>query len=1268
MLLAFLAVPLGMRGQTATLVSGSGTSGYTVPDGWTTSGTVEGGSYLKFDNGTMTSPEFAPHNGLSFAYSVATFGSGDNHPLTIRILNASTDAVISEMTTATPTSSSYITTGSPLSLGDVTVAFKIQMYGPTGKGVRLRNYSITGTPAGGSTLEDNDLALTGAPIALTFDLYDNDEDQVINYTTSSTGTVSVADNAYVTAEVDQTNKKITVTPVAVTNGTQTITVNQLADDDYKAGSVTFTVNITDNTPFNGVIFNASTDSGTSPIVKDNVSLACSNGVLNNGSEYRFYKNSTTTISTNDGSNITKIEFTGVSGNPASGFGSQAGWSTSGNDGVWEGQAESVSFTASGAQVRATVVRVTVAPNTNPSINAEDMNISYNATSGSIAYSINNEPDPAGTLTAAINGTSTIAGFNLGTVTASAVPFACDANDGVAARTATVTLTYSYGNPINTVTKNVTITQEGNPDAFNNISDISEVGTAYTVKGTVVATNDRGFVIGDGTGYVYYYKGENTGKSIGDKVKVSGTTGTYGHIIQFPAAATVTEATESSYTAGTPAVTSITSVPDYSTGYHLSTYLEFEGVLSESSNKYFITLGSEQIQVSYPTSAQVTTLTAVIDKMAHVKGYFTGINSDNKFTIMLESVEEVFTPTIIVSTNSVDVPADGGSGTINVTYNNITTVSSEVWFCNAAGNDDAIYSWVAADINSSNNVEYLVEENDGAARTAYFKVWAYDDDLNPVYSELITITQEEAPVLGGTINFGSAIGSTKIDDTSVTGNDSYGNTWTITTVFEGESSFTQNASYSQVGASSKPASTITFTTTLPRKVHIKKFSAKFGGFSGTAGDISLKVGTTEIGSGSLSGTADVVAENTTDEIGTVLTVTVTNISKGVKCYYISYAFDEVLSITGITSTSNGWYLIAPPVLSIKPTVGNGILSPDYDLYYFDQTGGGVSGDGKEWRNYKQNSFNLVSGKGYLYANSADVDLVFSGTPYSGNGQVTLTKAGSGDFDGYNLIGNPYNTSAAVDKEFYRMNDTHDGIIVDPVASGGTVDAMEGIFVIATSNGETVTFSQSVSSPAPSNQLVMNLSRNTRGSATIDRAIVRFGEGQMLPKFMLNPDNTKLYIPQGNKDYAVVRSEARGEMPVNFKAAENGTYTISVEAENLDVNYLHLIDNITGMDVDLLATPSYTFEARKSDIASRFRLVFDANTGNDETNDNFAFINNGELIVNGTGTVQVIDILGRQMFSHEVNSSFRIQNSSFAPGVYVLRLANGNDVKTQKIVIK
>ena len=92
-------------------------------------------------------------------------------------------------------------------------------------------------------------------------------------------------------------------------------------------------------------------------------------------------------------------------------------------------------------------------------------------------------------------------------------------------------------------------------------------------------------------------------------------------------------------------------------------------------------------------------------------------------------------------------------------------------------------------------------------------------------------------------------------------------------------------------------------------------------------------------------------------------------------------------------------------------------------------------------------------------------------------------------------------------------------------------------------------------------------------------------------MLNPDNTKLYSPQANVDYAVVPAEAEvGEMPLNFKAEHNGTYTLNFTAEEVSFSYLHLIDNLTGADVDLLSTSNYTFSALTTDDASRFRLVF------------------------------------------------------------------------------
>lgn len=143
---------------------------------------------------------------------------------------------------------------------------------------------------------------------------------------------------------------------------------------------------------------------------------------------------------------------------------------------------------------------------------------------------------------------------------------------------------------------------------------------------------------------------------------------------------------------------------------------------------------------------------------------------------------------------------------------------------------------------------------------------------------------------GQINFGSASGSLNVNSASVSGDDDNNITWNVTT--EGTTSFTPNAAYAQIGSGSKPASSITFTASLGGERKITDFSAKFGGFNGTAGSVALKVGSATVGSGSLSGTSDVTI-NASDktQVGSSLTVTVTNISKGVKAYYISYTMES-----------------------------------------------------------------------------------------------------------------------------------------------------------------------------------------------------------------------------------------------------------------------------------------------------------------------------------------------------------------------------------------
>lgn len=174
---------------------------------------------------------------------------------------------------------------------------------------------------------------------------------------------------------------------------------------------------------------------------------------------------------------------------------------------------------------------------------------------------------------------------------------------------------------------------------------------------------------------------------------------------------------------------------------------------------------------------------------------------------------------------------------------------------------------------------------------------------------------------GSLTFGT--NNTDINSSSVTASDNLGNSWTITTV--GTTSFTENSDYSHVGSSKKPATSITFATTLPSAVNITSFSVKFGGFSGTAGTISLKVDNTEIGTGSLNAANDVTVENNTSASGKVLTISVTGISKGVKVYNLSYTYESAGSGPSAPtfSLAEGTYW-KEQTLELTTTVENGII--------------------------------------------------------------------------------------------------------------------------------------------------------------------------------------------------------------------------------------------------------------------------------------------------------------------------------------------------------
>ena len=185
-----------------------------------------------------------------------------------------------------------------------------------------------------------------------------------------------------------------------------------------------------------------------------------------------------------------------------------------------------------------------------------------------------------------------------------------------------------------------------------------------------------------------------------------------------------------------------------------------------------------------------------------------------------------------------------------------------------------------------------------------------------------------------------------------------------------------------------------------------------------------------------------------------------------------------------------------------------------------------------------------------------------------------------------------------------------------------------------------------------------------------------------KLRANDSKGWLYLHHGNENYGILfRSEVEDYQPLWFEADEAGTYTLSWETANAEFESLTLVDNITGRVTDMLATSSYAFEAEPSQYESRFKIVIGdwkdveehedgpstpSTSSGTEGSGTFAYQMGDEIIVDGEGRLEVVDMTGRVIVSRD--GVHTVSTNGIVPGVYLLRLNDGKGTKVQKMVIK
>ena len=313
---------------------------------------------------------------------------------------------------------------------------------------------------------------------------------------------------------------------------------------------------------------------------------------------------------------------------------------------------------------------------------------------------------------------------------------------------------------------------------------------------------------------------------------------------------------------------------------------------------------------------------------------------------------------------------------------------------------------------------------------------------------------------------------------------------------------------------------------------------------------------------------------------------------------------------------------------------------------------------------------VSGK-YLTVSFVKDDYTYglSVTIKYKNGKTILSKSMSNSYGTHELLAFiPSTPKDILADGYYSLS--NEGAWGVKYGEETEIKPCQGILVKATEAGylkinSTVTATRGAKRNSISDVLAISVANNKYE----DIAYISFNEGTGLDKIAHENENIPMvYIPGSEADYAVAMMDKDfEEIPVNFKAGIMGEYTISVSQKECGFSKLYLYDKVENKTINILKN-DYTFFATSTEDPDRFVLK----KVNDIVLDEFAYINNGNLIISnitGAATIDVYDVLGRNMLQSTCNDDeYQIAAEQFASGVYIVRKSDDNGVKTQKIVVE
>lgn len=407
-----------------------------------------------------------------------------------------------------------------------------------------------------------------------------------------------------------------------------------------------------------------------------------------------------------------------------------------------------------------------------------------------------------------------------------------------------------------------------------------------------------------------------------------------------------------------------------------------------------------------------------------------------------------------------------------------------------------------------------------------------------------------------------------------------------------------------------------------------------------------------------------------------------------------------SYSALLKNGHGWHLLSSPVAAqtILPFQN---LSDNDDFLKWNEPD-------NVWKNRRQSGGSIIPnpafdsqfevGAGYLVAYEADKNFSFEGDLNTADVDVTgLTKSGSGNYYGFNMLGNPF-ASALEWNNNPDWSLSNIGAIIQiwqessasysTLNTGEIIPAMQGFFVYTPGGGAlTIPASARVHSSqayykSASDKILLTahdldhqmkqeskVAFNPDATAGFDLQYDSYFMGGYAPQF---------YSVANGAAYALNTLPAMTEelaIPFTFVKNEGTNFEITLDAA-LDYGTIYLVDNKTNVTVNLSQTGSYSFVAADGDDVNRFLLKFGA-VGIDDPAAAEAsieiFTAGDALYFNakqpGNATVSIYDLLGRTVLTTEVHMSPSASvDVSRLGGTYIVRAIANGEVVSAKVFIK